>query len=123
MSGWQVLHDQDAVQCQFYGRLDRRVVIYSNAPDAIWLITGRDARMIPKKELFIDLKPNPNFQRDMNKMAEALRSGHAVLVYFDGVSRPYLPPEEEILSSIPLKATKRAKEGRVYVFSEASDAR
>lgn len=56
--------------------------IYSNKPEAIWILVGRGAQPVPVKFDRMSLKQNQNVQRDFAEMAERLRSGQGILVYF-----------------------------------------
>lgn len=59
------------------------IVIYSDRPTAIFLLTGRSAYTIPTSTDPVTAQPSSNYGNDLAKMHQAILSGRAVLVLFD----------------------------------------
>jgi hypothetical protein len=95
-------------------RLDRATVIYSNAPDVIYIYTGKPARFLPRKYVAAAGLPNQEYGRDLEEMGKDLE-GAAVVAYFDNVTwRWYLPTEAELVAALALGTAVRKADGAVY---------
>jgi len=90
------------------------VDIFSNAPEAINLLAGREALSLPRKNAAMLGERNAGYEDDIAALQQALETG-AVLVYFDAVAnRPVvsLPELEERMS---LTVADRLPDGALYV--------
>lgn len=76
------------------------VPIYTNAPDAIRLLAGRDALSLPSVTEDQARAPNPAFETEMEEMEAAMRSGAIAVVFRRGVSRYYMIGEQELRSRL-----------------------
>jgi hypothetical protein len=63
-------------------RLPSAIVVYSNAQDAIELLTGRSARWLPDSLIWENMQANPEFPRARDDMCREVASGSAVVAYF-----------------------------------------
>jgi 4-amino-4-deoxy-L-arabinose transferase-like glycosyltransferase len=93
--------------------------LHTNAPDVLALLADRPSIRLPTKRFPITQKPNPSYQRQMQDVAESVRQGKAVIIYFHGFSekRPTLPLEKELLAQMSLRAITDVKSGRIYQWS------
>ncbi|MBI1994859.1 MAG: hypothetical protein HYU31_19300 [Deltaproteobacteria bacterium] len=90
-------------------------VIYSNAPDVIYALLGRPARMIPRRTMTASNLPNPNFHAELEQMNRTLQAANGVIVFFDRVNwRKYLPSATELESSLRLRLVTKTNDGAVY---------
>jgi 4-amino-4-deoxy-L-arabinose transferase-like glycosyltransferase len=95
-------------------------LIFSNAPDFIYTLTGKRAALIPRKVIpHKSLKnnaPNQQYAAEIAIMKEQLENKRGVLVYFDdGDDRLwYLPSKTELEARLPLQVLKTASDGTVY---------
>jgi 4-amino-4-deoxy-L-arabinose transferase-like glycosyltransferase len=95
-------------------------LIFSNAPDFIYTLTGKRAALIPRKVIpHKSLKNNPANQQyaaEIANMKEQLENKRGVLIYFDdGDDRLwYLPSKSELEARLPLQVLKTASDGTVY---------
>ncbi|HWH75868.1 MAG TPA: phospholipid carrier-dependent glycosyltransferase [Candidatus Binatus sp.] len=98
-------------------------LIYSNAPDFIYTLTGRSAIMIPHKIHPWTRQPNQQLSAETAAMREQLKTPNAVLIYFNGDDRLwYLPSEEELATKLSLQVVKTAADGRIYSLKNVSRA-
>lgn len=89
--------------------------IYSNGPDVISFMTGKEVAFIPKKEFPESLRLNENYQEQLNRMLRECREGEALVVYLNKVTwRWYLPSIEEVESRGNLPVLRRMQEGVIY---------
>jgi hypothetical protein len=87
-------------------------VVYTNGPDAIYIRTGRLAQWIPSKS-------SKDYPAKLSAMTERLRSGSAVLVYFDVITwRRDLLAEEELKQALPLIVVERTTDGSIYRIAQ-----
>jgi hypothetical protein len=94
-------------------QLPRRVYIYSNAPDGIFLQTGRPASVLPEKFDVVEQRPNLDFNKNMEIMLDRIEDG-GVLVYFSGLDWPNLPDEQELVQALPLRVLGQYSDGTIY---------
>ena len=95
--------------------LPKTVKIYSNGPDLVKFITARDAVMIPPRVFQMEARANPDYERQLAAMcAECREEGKAVVVYLNGIDRPYLPTRDELESGCDARILKGADDGTLY---------
>jgi hypothetical protein len=99
-----------------------KAVLYSNVPDAVRLVTGRDCTMIPPKTLAASNKANPRFEGDVAVMWSKVRQNGAVL-FFYGAPRSrkrHQASVRELAAGWNVKTAWEGKEGQVYVLGKES---
>ena len=97
--------------------------IVSNAPDFIYVLTGRRTAMIPHKVDPETRQPNELYEQGLAAMGEQLKQPNAVFVYFnDENGRWYLPSIKELETQLPLRVVKSAKDGAIYNRQPAATA-
>jgi hypothetical protein len=90
-------------------------LIYTNGPDAIYILTGRPAYWIPLKKILRNRKTNKNYLTELKNMEERLKTQRGVLVYFYRQrGRWYLPLEEELEAKLPLVLRYQGAYGKIY---------
>jgi hypothetical protein len=91
------------------------LVVFSNAPDFIYTLTGKRGFMIPHKIDPDSRRPNQRFGAESAAMHEQLEKRNAVLIYFNDEDRLwYLPSISELEAKFPLQVIKQAKDGAIY---------
>jgi hypothetical protein len=71
-------------------RLDTDVAVVTNAPDPIWLYTGKNPLFIPLGRDLYSGRPNPRYDEEVRALRSALRGRRAVVAFFDHPTRsPY----------------------------------
>jgi len=63
--------------------------VYSNMPYVIYAFAGRVVSGLPRKMSETSLKPNPNFEAELRRIAVGTEASPAYLVFFDS---PFHPP-------------------------------
>jgi hypothetical protein len=91
--------------------------IYSNGPEAIRFLTGREAAMIPRRVSPVTASPNEHYEEELGVMCRDSRERGALVVYLDSVWRWYLPAHDEVASTCGLAVQERFADGRVYAAS------
>jgi hypothetical protein len=91
-----------------------QVYIYSNAPDGIFLQTGRPALGLPKKFDVVKQHQNMDFAGDMDAMLTKIDEDDGVIVYFKGLDWPNLPNEQELVQELPLRILGEYSDGTIY---------
>lgn len=88
--------------------------VYSNAPDAIYILTGMPARKSPRKDLYNSTATTTD---NISKFRKLLTSeSDTYLVWFNEVRwRDYLYSVEELGSSFDLEIVATCSDGDVYV--------
>ncbi len=131
LSGWETARTLQSGRDKGYAsaywtesRLIRQIaelppstLIYSNAQDVIYLLTGRTSASLPRMLSPNSLEPNPAFEAELTEMAGALRAENGVLVLFDTLAnrRYYLPSENELIERLELERISRWRdEGSLY---------
>ena len=81
---------------QYVNEIPDAVKIYSNAPDAIYLITGRLVYSIPPKIDLMSKKTNQSFFQEMTILKEDIQSKKGYLILFTKINRNDFPQAEEM---------------------------
>ncbi len=101
-------------------KLDPSTLVYSNAADAILVLTGRHTRYIPTKYVMRTGKaPSVPFLTQMEAMrADLVRNG-GVVVFLDGrKERAHLASEKDLLTDLSLEQVMAVRDGRIYRLAE-----
>lgn len=90
-------------------------VLYSNAPEAIYLHTGRGAYQIPRQFSPVSQTMNGDYAAELAEMRRRLGEGGFV-VYFAGVRSSSGPSEAELVETLALQVTARTADGLLYTL-------
>ena len=89
--------------------------IYSNACDAIYIITGKKCYRLPPKYNRTSLELNERYLGEIADIKAQLQNDSAVLCWLDNLSwRKYLPSEEELTRELHLKVIQKFNDGKIY---------
>lgn len=100
---------------EFVRTVDQKVPVFTNAPDVLYLLTGRVAQMIPRKVAPDTRLPNHAYTGEVADLKRRLVEGAGVLVYFSAESRLwFLPSETELEKALPLQVFLAVADGKVY---------
>jgi hypothetical protein len=86
--------------------------VYSNAPDAIFFVTGRPALLVPAEKDYLTGRPNPRYETEL----AAMRAGGGFVAYLDAVTfrRSFLPSRAELEATLPLEVVSHDEIGTLY---------
>jgi hypothetical protein len=91
------------------------VRVFSNAPDALYALTGRPARLLPLKADPFTRHENARYAEELGRLEGDLRGRSGVVVYFRWLRwRWYLPSERELVERLRLVTVATAREGAMY---------
>jgi hypothetical protein len=91
------------------------ILIFTNGPDAVHLLTGRHALMIPRKANPGTGVVNSDYSNEIGEMKRVVKERKAVLVYFSAIAwRWYLPSETELREELGLSVRLGEKDGSIY---------
>ena len=91
--------------------------IYSNARDAIYILTGRVTRWIPAPVNAETREPRQDYLSRIEEMRTALRAEGASLVWFDRVDwRWYLPNRPALHRRLPVRRVSNLLDGEVWGY-------
>jgi hypothetical protein len=89
--------------------------VYTNAPSALYFMTGRPVRAIPLKADGTSTVLNADYPSQITAMGEDIRAGGAVVVYLGGLAQSwYVPSESELRKELSLRVLVSGEEGIVY---------
>ena len=87
-------------------------VVWSNAPDAVYIHTGRCARLLPGQKRPDNGRPDPAFASGWR---ELLGQRDAYIAWFDAFAwRSYLPAERELAAAPSIQTVMSLDDGRLY---------
>lgn len=97
---------------KFLKKLPENIEIYSNAPDLIYYLTKKPAKIIPR----IQYKENNYyiFKKQLSKLIKDIGNNDGMIVYFNGVSRLYLIKEKELMKYFNIYEYKKFEDGTIY---------
>jgi 4-amino-4-deoxy-L-arabinose transferase-like glycosyltransferase len=97
--------------------------VYSNARDAILLLTGRPTWWLPAPIDAETRLPRPAYPAELEAIRTALRAEGARLVWFDGVSwRWYLPTGPDLSQRLPIRRQEKLPDGEIWGYDPSRDA-
>jgi hypothetical protein len=97
--------------------LPRNTIIYSNAPDAIYLLDKRSTSSVPEIDDFSTRKRNPHLPAQLAEIGHTLSTRGGVVVYVRGLHREYLPSEDALVRDLSLRLIRNTRDGAVYGLS------
>ena len=90
-------------------------IIYSNAPDAIYLLADRATSSIPERIDFSTLKENPRFGAQLTEIRNTLLNRGGFVVFVRGLPRDSFLPNESILKRLlSLQVVRNSTDGAIY---------
>jgi len=96
-------------------KIPENYVIYTNAPDIIYLFTERVSYMLPFKYNPGLNKPNEHFDKHLKKLEEELAKNKSIIVFFSAKTRSYLISKEELIEKFNLKLFIQKQDGEIYI--------
>ena len=97
--------------------LPTRTVIYTNAPDVLYLLDGRATSSIPETVDFSTLKQNSRFDAQLAEIRETLSARRGRVVYVRGLGRTFLPSEASLIRLLPLRLLRDTSDGAIYALA------
>jgi hypothetical protein len=98
-------------------------LVYSNARDAIYALTGRGSRWIPAWVDAETRQPRPDYLAELEEIRAGLRAGNASLVWFDRIDwRWYLPSRPALSQQLPILQVSQLRDGEIWGYDPARDA-
>lgn len=89
--------------------------VWSNVPEAVWLITGRPASPVPELVNHHTGRENPVYLAQVDSLrAELARGAALVYVRKEEDRRWYLPSEKELIARLGLSALAVLPDGNIY---------
>lgn len=89
--------------------------VYSNAPQAPYLITGRIALELPRKYSSTSLRPNDRYDAMLAGIEQEARVEPVYIAYFTTwATPPFLPTEAELRERLPLRTVAVTSGGTLY---------
>lgn len=97
---------------QWLKKLPQDTIIYTNGPDAVYIIANRPSKMIPRVISPGDRTENKHFVNEIKEMAAQVSNGKGVVIYFDIITwRWYLPTIKQLSQILPLQLKYRCRDG------------
>lgn len=98
------------------GTLARSVPVYTDAPDAVFLHTGRRARILPAHRDLLTGRARPVYERELEAMERHLRREGGVVVFFSPFAfrSLFLPTATELGDTVRLTPVERDDLGVLY---------
>jgi hypothetical protein len=96
------------------GQYPDQQVIYTNGPEALYLLTDRIPRAMPKKYESANQRPNEAYGTELMALKEQVHREGAIIVYFDHIMRNTLPGTQEIQDQLSLQVLQQTADGVIY---------
>ena len=85
--------------------------VFSNAPEIVYLHTGRTARGLPRTRFLMNQQANPAFAAELSRLGDELGAACGALVYFRTLQQKAMPSEAEIRTRLAVAAWSEAGDG------------
>jgi hypothetical protein len=100
--------------------LPTHTVIYTNAPDAVYLLAHRAVSSIPETTDFSTLKTNEKFAAQIREIRSTLETRGGYVIYIRGFERDdFLPTEARLKQLLPLRLVRNEPDGAIYAISSS----
>jgi 4-amino-4-deoxy-L-arabinose transferase-like glycosyltransferase len=98
--------------------LPTNTLIFSNSPDAIYLLANRPAQRLPRKVEATTQQVNIHYTADLQAMNERLAHDNGVIVYFSRFGHnTAVPSAQELAETLSLQLLVETAEGAIYITS------
>lgn len=98
--------------------LPAETLIYTNSPDAVYLLANRAARPLPRKVEATTQLTNEQYEAQLSALGQNLTQEQAVVVYFSGLGQQmFIPTPQELVESFALKPMAETAEGAIYAVN------
>jgi hypothetical protein len=95
-------------------------VVYTNAPDAVYLLAHRAVSSVPETRSFSTLKHNDQFAAQIREIRSTLETRGGYLIYIRGLERDdFLPTEAQLKQLLPLRLVRNEPDGAIYAIARA----
>ncbi|MFQ5559660.1 MAG: ArnT family glycosyltransferase [Nitrospinota bacterium] len=102
--------------------LNKKIIVYSNASDAINVLAARKTFSIPLKVDPGTKEKNPEFLNQIKRVGLNMKNKGAILVHFNSITwRWYLPTPTELNRILPLKLIYRGEDGLIFSIPKAPE--
>lgn len=101
--------------------MPKNTVIYTNAPDAVYLLAHRAVSSVPETRDFSTLEANKQFTAQIEEIRSTLETRGGYLVYIRGLHRDdFLPTEARLEELLPLHLVRNEPDGAIYSIEGAN---
>lgn len=92
------------------------VPVYTDGPDAVFLLTGRRTESLPRHHDLLTGEARPGYERELATMADRLRRDGGVVVWFSPFAfrSGFLPTPADVEREVPLTPVQRDEVGVLY---------
>jgi hypothetical protein len=95
-------------------QLPETVLVYSNAPEIVYLQTGRAAHALPRQWSAMNQRPNPDYPTERAALERTLSREPAVVAYFNGLRGEAAPGGAQTLAAdLQLRVRDRTTDGLI----------
>lgn len=94
--------------------LPENVLIYSNAPDAVYLLTGRPAARLPRRFELSSQQENADFVAQMGAIGSQMVAGEALIAFFTNQGRQSNPSREDLYTVLELEIRLQFEDGLIF---------
>jgi hypothetical protein len=94
--------------------LASRAPIFSNAPEIVYLHTGREARGLPRTRFLMSQQPNREFATQMDAVAREVRQSCGVVVYLRNLAQQPAAREAETRNRLSLDVLADESDGVLW---------
>jgi hypothetical protein len=98
-------------------QIDAHFPVFSNAPELVYLHTGRDARGIPRTRFLMNQQPNRQFATELAALRQQVREGCGVVVYLRNLAQKAMPGEAELGEQLSLDVLLDVEDGVIWGVS------
>jgi hypothetical protein len=96
------------------GELDPDVPLFSNAPEIVYLHSGRSAQGLPRTRFLMNQQPNREFGTQLTAVGHEVRTRCGVVVYLRNLRQMAMPTELEVRSGLSLDVLLDVDDGVIW---------
>lgn len=103
----------------YLATLPDNILIYSNAPDAVYLLSSRAAARLPRQFELSSQQENANFVEQMQVIGSQMVEGRVLIAYFTTQGRQSNPTQEDLFAALDLQVSQQFADGFVFTIQNS----
>jgi hypothetical protein len=115
--GFSNLSWRQSAILQEVSKLPAGTLIFSNSPEAVYLVTGRSASQLPRRVEATTQQQNPDYTSELAVFRDRLEQNEGVVVYFREIGQRATVTEAEMIDDLFFQVLTESADGVIFIGS------
>ena len=112
--GFASLSWQQSASIRYLKSLPKEILIYTNAPDVAYILTGKYASSLPNVDNRVTTVLNPTFISEMDKLKNDLSQKDTYVLFFNNLHRDNIPTRNDLVNKYHFPVLLELADGTVF---------